>query len=407
MSAINASQFRREARDFINYWRIERPHGRDLYRLDEVRNMDPHFVWTVQYDPEDGSQHAVPGINFIYGAAVVGYVTALRRWDDPEQRGPFAPPYAPDDPYQAPTKGGIRSIDFENHWGVVRRKDGKLFEYNDLLGQSIFHVWTVVRNGSAGQVAFPGIHRIQRMVEWKGPVVTGYLLTKRPCFSEQVHAVVMGPRERVAESDAPQPEKKGQATTSHAPLSQWGIKPVKDGRLLTAQEAQYIDKNHLWTIVYDSETGRRVAQAGGRLVASHALGFVQTERAWSDVREVADFAPPYKDDEAYQAPLAGTLSQSDFEQHWGVTRRNDGGLLSARDVLNHSIHHIWKVVDDGQGGHVALPGMTGDWQKGYGYVKGYILTDRPWMSEELRAVVDVTEQCTEAQNPLDSGPNPA
>ena len=67
----------------------------------------------------------------------------------------------------------ISEDEFRDGWGVVTKPNGDLFDYKDVKGQPLSHVWTIIDSGSdedGNWHASPGFHIVNRL---------GYVLTEK------------------------------------------------------------------------------------------------------------------------------------------------------------------------------------------------------------------------------------
>jgi hypothetical protein len=67
--------------EFHAHWGIQLSASEDLWRFDEVRDLDAQHVWTIVESGSDydGNWYAVPGFHFVNR---LGYVFTARAWDD-------------------------------------------------------------------------------------------------------------------------------------------------------------------------------------------------------------------------------------------------------------------------------------------------------------------------------------
>lgn len=82
-------------------------------------------------------------------------------------------------------------------------------------------------------------------------------------------------------------------------------------------------------------------------------------------------------DENYTPSNDKSIDCAEFFTHWGVNRPFDGGLFDRKDLVGIDPHHIWTIVNDDDGGELALPGIR------HVNVIGFLTTDRPWTSKDL------------------------
>lgn len=86
--------------------------------------------------------------------------------------------------------------------------------------------------------------------------------------------------------------------------------------------------------------------------------------------------------------VAAYISETDFDEQWGVRQRMDGNLFTFDDVKGEPPEHVWTVVesgDDADGNWYASPGLH--------VVNrlGYVLTQRPWVDATLDAIYFLDE----------------
>lgn len=79
--------------------------------------------------------------------------------------------------------GYISENEFWEHWGVMQKADGELFDYEDVKDLSLNHVWTILESGTDHNnnwYASPGFHYVNRLA---------YVLTKKPWVDELRDAI--------------------------------------------------------------------------------------------------------------------------------------------------------------------------------------------------------------------------
>ena len=188
-------------------------------------------------------------------------------------------------------------------------------------------------------------------------------------------------------------------------VSDWGVQRPEDGGYFGIKDVQYVDRHHVWTVVYDTETGCQVAKPDFSPLNVNALGFIKTEKPWTSFLMSGVVAGPYVSDGVYKAPEVGTIPQSDFKKHWGVERPEDGGLFQFEDIWNKPRHHVWAVLDVGEAGVMAVPGIHRACRTNRDRVptrvSGYLLTKRPCFSIKVRAIVSGPEEHQKEAEPTD------
>ena len=83
-------------REFFDHWGVSQPEEGGLFEFSDVKDVDPHHVWTV-VDDTRGGECALPGFHAVN---VIGYVTTERVWTSKDISVAY---WRPDEDVNGPT----------------------------------------------------------------------------------------------------------------------------------------------------------------------------------------------------------------------------------------------------------------------------------------------------------------
>lgn len=79
----------------------------------------------------------------------------------------------------------ISEDEFWEHWGLIQKRDGELFDYEDVKNVPVHYVWTIIESGSDTNdnwYASPGLHVVNKL---------GYVLTEKPWHDDRCDAIYL------------------------------------------------------------------------------------------------------------------------------------------------------------------------------------------------------------------------
>lgn len=77
----------------------------------------------------------------------------------------------------------ISEDEFRDDWGVVKKSNGEMFDYDEVKNQPLQHVWTIIDTGDyedENLYASPGIHIVNQL---------GFIMTKRAWTDDSPDAI--------------------------------------------------------------------------------------------------------------------------------------------------------------------------------------------------------------------------